>query len=238
MDLHLDIIDTIFILSDQYTKYSLKKACKFYYARYQAIYVDPIRDKLYYGFFHEGKLIKKILYSRYESTNRLKMVSNIVHLIRLKQTSDNTKIIVRELESKKEDIYNFYYKRKSLKPSREIHKNNKLIREHKLNSYRKRRVFSLMVNNSTNHVGRFTGTIPMQAAKKIFSKRIKNEETDFVIMEITRGSARKYYYYTGKKILLPTPIVVHIRGNTITYKYKCIVNARERKCEFMIDHDY
>jgi hypothetical protein len=91
---------------------------------------------------------------------------------------------------------------------------------------RKVRSFKVLLPNSEQYAGRFTGLTPYQAANKALSKyyrETKNAKAGikFSIKESTRGSKRGSYTYTGSREKLETPITYEIEdGRVITKRFK------------------
>jgi hypothetical protein len=88
--------------------------------------------------------------------------------------------------------------------------------------------------------GRFSGLKPKQAANKAFSSILRmngggdsnlNKKIKFHIVECTRGSKQKTFYYEGTRTKLDNPISVNIKGGNnnkqIVYKYKNMI----KKCK-------
>lgn len=109
-----------------------------------------------------------------------------------------------------------------------------------------RRFFKLIYNGEK--MGRFSGNKPKQAANKaltsiIHDRQEKDEPTDidikFKIVECTRRSKQKKYYYVGSRVELPKPVEVKIKNptdgsfKTIKYKY----NNKVSKDKEAIDSD-
>lgn len=82
------------------------------------------------------------------------------------------------------------------------------------------------------YTGKYTGSSPLQAARKAFSKLSKSTsgQIKFGIQECTRGSKCKRFFYVGSRQKLKTPRIVQIGGRSITYKYKNKV-YRDTTCE-------
>ena len=91
---------------------------------------------------------------------------------------------------------------------------------------RKVRSFKVLLPNSEEYAGRFTGLTPYQAANKALSKyyrETKNAKAGikFSIKESTRGSKRGTYTYSGSREKLETPITYEIEdGRVITKRFK------------------
>lgn len=102
------------------------------------------------------------------------------------------------------------------------------------------RTFKAIYLDSQDNVhkeGRFKGNSPTQASKKaltsIYRKYAKDEiepnKIIFAIKEVTRRSKKKYYCYSGSRILFDQPVKVNVAGGrSITYKYKTSV----KKCNY------
>lgn len=93
------------------------------------------------------------------------------------------------------------------------------------------RFFKVLVDNEESAHGRFSGNKPKQAANKALTSIFKAREQSggsltgkvkFSIVECTRGSKHKRYYYVGERVKLDTPMEVTIgKGdNKKTIKYK------------------
>ena len=91
---------------------------------------------------------------------------------------------------------------------------------------RRTRSFKVLLPNSNEYEGRFTGLTPYQAANKALSKYYREtskpkKEIQFSIRESTRGSKRSVYTYNGRREKLKTPVEYSIKdGRTITKHYK------------------
>ena len=91
---------------------------------------------------------------------------------------------------------------------------------------RRTRSFKVLLPNSTEYEGRFTGLTPYQAANKALSKYYREtnkpqKEITFSIKESTRGSKRSVYTYNGRREKLDTPVEYAIKdGRTIVKHYK------------------
>lgn len=88
------------------------------------------------------------------------------------------------------------------------------------------RSFKVQLPGDEEFTGRFTGSMPYQAASKALSKYYRTVENPkstitFTIKESTRGSNRSSYTYEGHRVKLDTPVEYSIAGgNTITKAYK------------------
>ena len=91
---------------------------------------------------------------------------------------------------------------------------------------RRSRSFKVLLPNSTEYEGRFTGLTPYQAANKALSKYYREttkpkKEIQFSIRESTRGSKRSVYTYNGRREKLKIPVEYAIKdGRTIVKHYK------------------
>ena len=91
---------------------------------------------------------------------------------------------------------------------------------------RRSRSFKVLLPNSSEYEGRFTGLTPYQAANKALSKYYREtnkpkKEIQFSIRESTRGSKRSVYTYNGRREKLKTPVEYSIKdGRTIVKHYK------------------
>lgn len=94
--------------------------------------------------------------------------------------------------------------------------------------------------NLPKNGGRFSGVMPMQAAKKAFTQIAKayqkasgNEESEFSfsISETTRGSARKTFSYTGSRVRLETPQVIKKQGTEFEIRFHNEVKAVKQQQE-------
>lgn len=72
--------------------------------------------------------------------------------------------------------------------------------------------FFTLINTDETMIGRFKGKIPLQAARKAFRTFCNNniinngDFYDFSIKETTRGSDKRIYSYSAKRIELANPI--------------------------------
>ena len=91
------------------------------------------------------------------------------------------------------------------------------------------RTFGRKIGDSNEHVGRYTGDSPYQAASKAFSEYIRdrkrNKQTTsgvfkFTLIETTQNSGHKSYTYNGKRVKLSKPIVYNVKNNRIVKEYK------------------
>jgi len=79
--------------------------------------------------------------------------------------------------------------------------------------------------------GKFTGTIPKNAASKSFSflfNFMKNKHDlfgKFIVFIIKDIKTNKEYKYIGSRIKLHNPVVVNKKGKDIIYKYKNVVGV-------------
>ena len=85
---------------------------------------------------------------------------------------------------------------------------------------RNTRSFKVLLPNSSEYVGRFTGLTPYQAANKALSKYYREtnkpkKEIRFSIRESTRGSKRSVYTYNGRREKLKTPVEYSIKDGLI-----------------------
>jgi hypothetical protein len=93
-------------------------------------------------------------------------------------------------------------------------------------SGRRTRSFKVLLPNSSEYEGRFTGLTPYQAANKALSKYYREtnkpkKEIQFSIRESTRGSKRSVYTYNGRREKLKIPVEYSIKdGRTIVKHYK------------------
>jgi hypothetical protein len=98
-------------------------------------------------------------------------------------------------------------------------------------STRRTRSFKVLLPNSQDYEGRFTGLTPYQAANKALSKYYREtakpkKEIQFSIRESTRGSKRSTYTYNGRREKLKTPVEYEIKSKdggesrTIVKNYK------------------
>ena len=91
---------------------------------------------------------------------------------------------------------------------------------------RRTRSFKVLLPNSSDYEGRFTGLTPYQAANKALSKYYREtnkpkKEIRFSIRESTRGSKRSVYTYNGRREKLKVPVEYSIKdGRTIVKHYK------------------
>jgi hypothetical protein len=114
------------------------------------------------------------------------------------------------------------------------------------------RYFHLMYNDEIR--GRFAGRVPKQAASKAFTALYKknpraqygqginvnlnlnvNEPINFSIIECTRGSKNKKFYYTGIRHKLDKERTMELRDRdlkivkTINYKYYNSIKADKKR---------
>lgn len=96
-----------------------------------------------------------------------------------------------------------------------------------------KRFFKLVSSTGESPAGRFSGMKPKQAANKALTTILKNlkdlgEKCEgkfkFSIVECTRGSKHKQYFYEGERVALDEPTEVEIKKedgstDTITYHY-------------------
>ena len=97
-------------------------------------------------------------------------------------------------------------------------------------------------------VGRYSGRKPKQAANKALTALVKSNKTlegkeiIYGVVEQTRNSKRKKYYYSGCRKLLSDPVPVEIKKNingnevkeTITYKHQSVVKKiSEDQCKLI-----
>ncbi len=97
-------------------------------------------------------------------------------------------------------------------------------------------------------VGRYSGRKPKQAANKALTALVKSNKTlegkeiIYGVVEQTRNSKRKKYYYSGCRKLLSDPVPVEIKKNingnevkeTITYKHQSVVKKiSENQCKLI-----
>lgn len=84
------------------------------------------------------------------------------------------------------------------------------------------------------YVGRYKGITSLQAAKKAFRTILKKENREeyldrnrqyFIIKEITAGSQKKSYRFTGQVVDIPNPKKRIIGGKEIVYNKKYIVKS-------------
>jgi hypothetical protein len=96
----------------------------------------------------------------------------------------------------------------------------------------KTRFFKVLTGDDEAPHGRFSGNKPKQAANKALTSIFKSKEQSggsitgkvkFSIVECTRGSKHKKYYYVGERIKLDKPMRVTIgkgdKQKTIEYKF-------------------
>ena len=88
------------------------------------------------------------------------------------------------------------------------------------------RSFKVQLPGNEEYSGRFTGSMPYQAASKALSKYYRTNNNPkstitFTIKESTRGSGRNHYTYEGHRVKLDKPVEYSIAGgSTITKAYK------------------
>jgi len=106
--------------------------------------------------------------------------------------------------------------------------NNNNLNDNLVNDYHNPRRRYFKISTQDGFEGRYTGKCPRQAAGKAFTQMIKKRDKDernntiqFSIIECTRGSKKKTYKYSGKRIELAAPIVLHgvNRHNNIGFKF-------------------
>ena len=81
---------------------------------------------------------------------------------------------------------------------------------------RRTRSFKVLLPDSEEYEGRFTGLTPYQAANKALSKYYREtqkpkKQIQFSIRESTRGSRRNVYTYNGRREKLKTPVEYQIK---------------------------
>ncbi len=91
----------------------------------------------------------------------------------------------------------------------------------------------LSVNNKDvkNHSGRYNNYVPSLAAKKAFSRILKdakaskkdNYKASFKIIEVKQGGDKKVFAYTGINKKLKTPVKYEIAGTKITVTHEGII---------------
>ncbi len=104
---------------------------------------------------------------------------------------------------------------------------------------KKKRHFTAIFPDFDARLGRYAGYFPRTAAAKALSSYVRyvlNEQgpvkkINFSIQEVTAGSAKKVYNYSGSRDLLPSPLTRTVKTAngepvTITSKFKYSVFAR------------
>ena len=102
-------------------------------------------------------------------------------------------------------------------------------------------------------VGRYSGRKPKQAANKALTalvksnKSLEGKEIIYGVVEQTRNSKRKKYYYSGCRKLLTDPVPVEIKKadkngkeikETITYKHQSVVKKiSEDQCKLIASYN-
>ena len=83
--------------------------------------------------------------------------------------------------------------------------------------------------------GKYKGSSPLSAAKKIFTKLEKNMnlnksnlEKQYIEFTIRNLQTNKFYTYIGTKVLLHSPITINYKGRSKTINYKHLVNRRPK----------
>jgi hypothetical protein len=109
------------------------------------------------------------------------------------------------------------------------------------------RYFAVIYEDSEGDVikhGRFTGRIPRQAALKAFSSIVRDYKENgnkidvakFGLVEVTRNSKHKTYYYSGKRNTLDKPLKVQAGGNKIVFKhYNKVCPVRGDECSTLME---
>ena len=104
----------------------------------------------------------------------------------------------------------------------------------KTNTKTKLRTFKVRLNGEavSKYRGRFTGRNPQQAAKKALTsilseKKKKTGKYELIMRETTRGSKKKEYAYTGKKVKRKKANKVMFPGSSkpVVYKFDSIVHS-------------
>lgn len=115
---------------------------------------------------------------------------------------------------------------------------------------RDKRTFRVVYRNPQGEAvlcGRYCGAKPKQAASKAFTgicKTFKKAEQElegpvhFFVVECTRGSKCKKYFYTGERTKLDTPAQIEIAdGKMITYNYNNTVKkSTQEECLDLLDY--
>lgn len=243
MNLPQEIIDICFIHCDNDTKLMLSLTNKNHHKRYRLVYADPIltKDTCVYGFFQNNKLIKKKTISK-SNVNR-----QICEVAKIYDNGNDTSIpiVMKNLSENKSKTYRI--------TNGQIIWGNKRSMSLDFNyclalPYIDNRRFKYFFNGKL--IGNITGHTPLQAAKKVFSKIIQRnrwsgiimEECDFVMKEVTKRRAKKYYYYHGIRHELKYQQQISIRDNVnggrkdIIFKYRSEVKKRNPRQEFVINY--
>lgn len=115
---------------------------------------------------------------------------------------------------------------------------------------RDKRTFRVVYRNPQGEAvlcGRYCGAKPKQAASKAFTgicKTFKKAEQEldgpvhFFVVECTRGSKCKKYFYTGERTKLDTPAKIEIAdGKMITYNFNNTVKkSTQEECLDLLDY--
>jgi len=130
-------------------------------------------------------------------------------------------------KDKKEDKKDVKKDKKDVKKSQKKIKGGKAVEAENEEENTSTRYFKVIhdgEDESTAH-GRFSGSKPKQAANKAFTSIVKeakgalNGETKFSIIECTRKSKNKRYFYTATRELLNVPTEVIIGDKKTKSKY-------------------
>lgn len=93
-----------------------------------------------------------------------------------------------------------------------------------------KRTFTLLTSKN-EQVGRYKATTPLAAAKKAARRLLSKPSTrmtHFTIREITRGSSRSEFDYSGRLVKLKKPVTIHRKGSDpVVYKYKTEVKQHK-----------
>ena len=85
--------------------------------------------------------------------------------------------------------------------------------------------------NQGKTYGKFSGTIPKNAASKAYSVLFKfmkhNDDLfgKFIVFVIKEIETNKEYKYIGSRIKLQNPVVVNKNGKEITYNFKNVIGV-------------
>jgi len=98
----------------------------------------------------------------------------------------------------------------------------------------KKRTFEVESSDINVKGGTYKSMTPDAAARKAGSRLFKKAESTsksskkeivFTIKEKTRGSEKKTFKYSAKRVKLAKPTILKIKGKEIVYRYKTVVKA-------------
>jgi len=120
-----------------------------------------------------------------------------------------------------------------------INKNNNNYS--KINNYSKnnlkKKYYTIVDFPKGKTYGKFSGTIPKNAASKAYSvlfKLMKDNDNlfgKFIVFVIRDIETNKEYKYIGSRIKLENPVVVNKNGKEITYNFKNVIGEYNQKLD-------